>query len=211
MLAWIRKRWVPYTYAASVLVFLFVLVCNLVVNLSAEGKLYDNPEDIPQQRAALVLGTSERLTNGEHNPFFDHRIEVAFALYKLKRVQVIIVSGDNRSVYYNEPAMMRKALLRLGVPDHAIWLDYGGTRTIDSIRRCRLVFGQTRCVVVSQRFHNQRALFLAQFVGLDAVACNAADVEGWAGMRVEAREIGAKVLAFWDLTGLTFFEGAPST
>jgi len=201
-----KKRWFRYTAALGILLLALVVGCNVAVNLAAEGKLYDSPRDVPKHRVALILGTSEKLSGGKRNPYFDNRIQIAYELYRLGRVQVLLVSGDNRTIYYNEPAMMRDALIRLGVPEHDIWLDYGGTRTIDSIRRCRRVFGQTECVIVSQRFHNQRALFLAEYAGLDAVACNAAEVPGWAGFRVELREIGAKVLAFWDLAGLTFFD-----
>jgi len=184
-------------------------VSNLAVNLLAEGELYDAPSDVPPMRVALVLGTSERLSNGNRNPFFENRMRTAAELYKLGKVQVLLVSGDNRTHFYNEPAMMRRALLRLGVPEHAIWTDEGGNRTIDSIRRCRRIYGQTECIIVSQRFHNQRALFLARAVGLRAIACNAPTVGGWQGVRVEIREIGAKVLALWDLAGVTFFEKGP--
>jgi SanA protein len=200
------KRWFRYPATALFAALCWVLICNLAINVLAEGKLYDNPADVPRMRVALVLGTSERMAGGKRNPFFENRIATAAQLYKEGRVQVLLVSGDNRTHYYDEPAMMRRALLRLGIPSYAIWQDDGGTRTIDSIRRCRRVFGQTECVIVSQRFHNQRALFLARAVGLQAVACNAAPVPGWAGIRLELREVGAKVLALWDLAGVTFFE-----
>ena len=203
--AWAQKT-ARYSLAATLVASFCLAACNLAVNLAAEGKLYDTPADVPRHRVALILGTSERQAGGGRNPFFDNRIQAAYKLWRQGRVQVLLCSGDARSPYYNEPAMMRRALLRLGVPEHAIWTDYGGTRTIDSIRRCRRVFGQTDCVIVSQRFHNQRAVFLARYVGLDAIALNAADVPGWAGTRIALREMGAKVLAFWDLAGFTFFE-----
>jgi SanA protein len=206
MLGWHWHRILYYATWLAGLGSAAVIACNLFINLAAEGYLYDLPQDVPPHRVALVLGTSERLGSGGRNPYFDSRIYVAYQLYKQKRVQILLVSGDNRTIYYNEPAMMRKALMRLGVPGHAIWCDYGGTRTIDSIRRCRRLFGQQSCVIVSQRFHNQRALFLARFSGLQAVGCNAAPVTGWPGMQVEVREIAAKVLAYWDLAGLTFFD-----
>jgi len=201
----LMQAWFRYSAIALFLALCLALTCNLLINILAEGKLYDNPTDVPRMRVGLVLGTSERLPGGQRNPFFTNRITTAAELYKQGQVQVLLVSGDNRTVYYDEPAMMRQALMRQGVPDHAIWRDAGGTRTIDSILRCRRVFGQSECIIVSQRFHNQRALFLALAVGLKAVACNAPPVTGWPGVRVELREVGAKVLALWDLAGVTFF------
>jgi SanA protein len=123
---------------------------------------------VPEADVALVLGTSPRLTNGQPNAFFVHRMHAAARLYHAGKVRKLLLSGDNGTVHYNEPEAMRQALLALGVPTDALVLDYAGFRTFDSVVRCREVFGQQRVIVVSQAFHAERALAIAEAKGLQA-------------------------------------------
>ncbi len=187
---------------AALLGLSLLVVVYLWIRTESSPYLYSDLDKLPQTQIGIVLGTSKKLSNGESNPYFRYRMEAAARLYKSGRVRILIVSGDNRSAYYNEPRDMKQALIALGVPEHAIWLDYAGVRTLDSVLRCKRVFGYSRFVVISQRFHNERAVFLARRMELDAVAFNAQAVTGWAGFKIQLRELLARPLALWDLAGI---------
>ena len=103
--------------------------------------------------------------------------------------------------FYNEPECMRRSLVALGVPDSIIYSDYAGFRTFDSMVRCKEVFGQDSVTVISQRWHNGRALYIAQHAGLDAIAINALDVQvKHAYLKNHIRELLAKVKVVMDVT-----------
>ena len=181
---------------------LLIVICDLRVRNFARGRLYDDIQALRHEHAALLLGTSARLQGGSPNPFFEYRMDAAAELFRAGKVDCILVSGDNRHASYNEPMAMRKALLERNVPDSLIFLDYAGFRTLDSVVRACEVFGQTSYIVVSQRFHNERAVYLAARHGIDAVGYNARDVRAPGAFRVRAREWLARVIACWDvLTG----------
>lgn len=191
--------WVSNTLAILFLIpFLLVILANQVIIVSSEGYLYDSITDIPFNDAGLILGTSHRLRDGNPNPYFHNRMKAAADLYHEHKVQYLIVSGDNRTKWYNEPEKMRAELLNLGVPDSIIYLDYAGLRTLDSVIRCKKVFGQDRFTIISQKFHNQRAVYIARQYGLDAVALNADDPDGLPNARLQIREWFAKVNVFLD-------------
>jgi SanA protein len=147
----------------------------------------------------LLLGTNKILPNGHENPYFKYRIEAAARLYLAGKVERIIVSGDNSRKEYNEAEYMRTDLVALGVPDSCIYLDYAGFRTFDSMLRCKEIFGQTKYTVISQRFHNERAIYIAQHEGMDVVGFDAQDVGRALGFTVMLRERFARVKVFLDL------------
>jgi len=181
------------------LALLAVLYCNWRVQYDTAPYTFTQVARVPHNRVGLVLGTSNRLRNGSPNPFFNHRIAAAVGLYRHKKIDYLVVSGDNSQKHYNEPEMMKTALVKGGVPANRIYLDYAGLRTLDSVVRCHRIFGQSRFTVISQAFHNQRALFIAQHHGLDAVGFNARDVTGRNGLKVQFREMLARVKVFLDL------------
>jgi SanA protein len=178
---------------------LFVAGCNAWVMLTTRSAVYISSQEAPHRSVALVLGTSRKLSNGRPNPFFANRIETAYQLYKSGKVDLIIVSGDNRSMYYNEPAEMRKALIAKGVPSAIITLDFAGLRTLDSIIRCKEVFGQQSITIITQAFHSYRALFISRYYGMDAIAVVADEPETWQSAKVIVREVLARPLAVLDL------------
>ncbi len=183
-------------------VALLIVVCDLRVRNAARGRLYDDAQALRHEHAALLLGTSARLRGGTPNPYFEYRMDAAAELFRAGKVDCILVSGDNHHASYNEPMAMRRALLDRDIPDSLIFLDYAGFRTLDSVVRACEVFGQTSYIVVSQRFHNERAVYLATRHGIDAVGYNARDVRAPGAGRVRAREWLARVSACWDvLTG----------
>ena len=123
----------------------------------------------------------------------------AAELYKAGKVKYIIVSGDNGRVGYDESSDMKQVLISLGVPEFVIYLDYAGFRTLDSVVRCKEVFEQKDIIVVSQKFHNQRAVFLSKVKGLEAIGYNAQDVTFRQGYVVLLREKLARVKAVLDV------------
>ncbi|MDJ1473432.1 MULTISPECIES: SanA/YdcF family protein [Xanthocytophaga] len=189
------------TFVVLILVFLagVTLVCNWTITRETKSYLYTDVQAIPHHRVGLVLGTSEKLASGQANPYFSYRIQAAYSLFKNKKVDYLLVSGDNSSKNYNEPRDMKDALVKLGVPENRIYLDYAGFRTLDSVVRAKEIFGQESFTVISQPFHNQRAVFLARHKGVDAVAYNARDIKGANGYKTHTREWLARVKVFIDL------------
>jgi len=165
----------------------------------AKGKLFDEAELLPDCKVALVLGCVPVLPNGRTNLYFSNRIEAAAKLFHLGKVRYLLVSGDNHRRGYDEPTAMRDALIARAVPRERIVLDYAGFRTLDSIARAKDVFGQSHVIIVSQRFHNERALYLAQALGLFGVAYNAKDVPGARGDVTFMREPLARLRAVLDV------------
>lgn len=185
-----------------------------VIRQASDGRTYEVATLVPHRQAALVLGCSKLLANGRPNLFFRLRIEAAAALYHAGGADYLIVSGDNHRHGYDEPTDMRDALIAAGVPGERIYRDYAGFRTLDSVVRARDIFGQREIVIVSQPFHNERAIFIARGHGIDAIGFNAADVARFGGLRTKAREHLARcktVLDVWLLGTAPKFLGPPVT
>ena len=192
------SHWRHVLWFGPLAVLLLVLACNSYIEHSAEQRVYAELQDLPPKPVALVLGTAKTV-NGRPNRFYTARIQAGADLYHANKVRHILVSGDNSRSDYDEPTAMKQDLVALGVPDEHITIDYAGFRTLDSIVRADQVFGQRSFVVVTQRFHGERALFLAQQHRLDAVAFTAADVSVSTGMKTYAREYLARVKAVLDV------------
>jgi SanA protein len=188
-----------FLLGAFLFIILSVVVSNQYVVNSSKLYLFNSVEQIPQNNVGLVLGTSSGLSNGRPNLYFTYRINAAADLFKAGKVKHLIVSGDNHIKNYNEPEEMRLALIAKGVPDSCITLDYAGFRTLDSVVRCQKVFGQSKFTIISQQFHNQRAVFLARQKGLDAIGYNAKDVHKSLALRTRVREPLARFKAVLDI------------
>jgi SanA protein len=172
---------------------------NYLIRSNAEGKVFDSVTNCPEVNVGLVLGTSPTLRNGNPNMYFVYRIEAAVALYKAGKINYILVSGDNSSKEYDEPSEMRKALVAAGIPFDKIYLDYAGFRTLDSMERALKVFGQKKLIVISQQFHNERAIYLAEHFGIECYGFNAKDVVTMRGFKTKFRERFARMKVFWDV------------
>ena len=190
------KRIVLWT---ALLLVLIVIACNIWIVKSTEAKVYSDLALLPDHRIALVLGTSYRSAGGGPNPFFQKRIEMAATLYAMGKIDHFILSGDNSTRYYNEPVEMKKALIRQGVPDSAITLDYAGLRTLDSVVRSKKIFGQNKIIIITQPFHSYRALFISRYYDMDAVAMVADDPDFEKTFKVRLREYLARTKAVLDL------------
>ena len=176
---------------------LLILIANLWVVNSTSDKVFSNSGSIPAHEVAVVLGTSARVGRGQPNPFFEYRIKTAAELYHSGKVKYFIVSGDNRTRYYNEPEEMKNALVKSGVPDSVITLDYAGLRTLDTIVRCKEIFGQDTITIITQSFHCNRALFISKYYDMNAVAVMTDDVKF--GQWIYVREYLARARAVLDL------------
>lgn len=168
------------------------------VGAQASDACFEELERVPEAPVALVLGCSPRLADGRTNLYFARRIDAAVELYRSGRIHALIVSGDNRRADYDEPTAMKAALVAAGVPEERVYCDFAGFRTLDSVARADLVFGQRRIVVVSQRFHVERAVYLARQRGIEAFGYCARAVGGSSGLRVRAREVIARAAALVD-------------
>lgn len=186
------------SYGLSAL-FLMMVFCNVWVVNSTSSRVFTAADSLAGSQVALVLGTSHRLADGSPNPFFNNRIKAAAELYKTGKIIHFILSGDNRTRYYNEPREMRTALMKYGVPASAITLDYAGLRTLDSIVRSKEIFGQEDIIIITQPFHSYRALFISDFYNLRAVALVADEPQQHTSFSVYWREYFARTKAVLDL------------
>ena len=184
-------RWFAWLFACCLLV---LLLNYLWFMLRSADSIYNELAKTPPTHTALLLGTSKRLSSGESNAFFTNRIEAVAQLYAAGKVQRVLLSGDNLDVYYDEPADMRAALVAHGVPDSILVTDNAGLRTLDSVVRAAEVFGAKEVLIVSQRFHLERALFIAQAKNIKAYGFAAKDPTNiWMQVRIISREILARV------------------
>lgn len=183
----------------SVWLVLIITACNVQVTIETKKLLYKDVSVVPPHKVGLLLGTNPYLKNGNPNKYFTYRIEAAVALYEAGKIQYILVSGDNHKLGYNEPEEMKQALISKGVPEDRIVLDYAGFRTLDSVVRAKEVFGNEQFIIISQQFHNERALFLALHNDIKAVGFNAQDVTAYYGFKTRLREYLARTKLFLDL------------
>lgn len=189
-------------------VWFFVLLSAAVFSLyginayvSSEGTpIYHNVQKVPAKKAALLLGTAKYITKGKKNYFYTYRIQAATKLWKAGKVKAIVVSGDNGTKYYDETTTMYKDLIKAGVPAKYITKDYAGFRTLDSVVRAEAIFDLKDYIIISQKFHLERALFIAKAKGQKALGFMAKDIPGTAAAyRMKAREYLARAKAFLDV------------
>jgi len=189
-----------WTIGSFVFLIAFILFSNWIIVSSAKDSIYSTVSETPEgNKVALLLGTSRYTVRGYANLYFKYRINAAVELYRAGKIKHIIVSGDNSLKEYNEPKQMQQALIQKGVPESAITLDYAGFRTLDSVVRCKKVFGQQKFIIISQKFHIERALFIAHKYGIDAIGFAAMDPPEKYSIKTKVREVFAKTKAVIDL------------
>jgi len=193
------KKVFKLLFYASIILFVIVVICNFTISMSTKKQLYTVADSIPKTKVGIVLGTSRLLSTGTKNLYFSYRIEAAKKLFNSGKVKYLILSGDNRVNDYNEPKDMQKALIEEGIPDSCLVLDYAGLRTFDSMVRCKEVFGQDSVIVISQEFHNARAIFIANKIGLKAFGFNARKVTTQQTTKMKFREFFSRTKCILDL------------
>jgi SanA protein len=191
------KKWFQWVIFGITLIFFLTIVCNRNVIDFSQKHLFSDSSKIPTNPIGLVLGTSKFAYKGGINPYFKYRMEAAANLYKEKKIKHLIVSGDNHINGYNEPLQMKDYLVKLGVDATDITLDYAGFRTFDSVIRVKEVFGQSKVTIISQKFHNERAVYIARKNDIAAIGYDAKTP--WYSPRMKLREYLAKCKAVLDI------------
>lgn len=192
-----RKRKIIYTE-----VFL-ILICagspaiiRTALYIGARNQIYARIAEVPKCRACIILGAKVK-QNGTLSVILTDRVNKGIELYKAGKVEKLLMSGDNRFYHYNEPERMKEYAIAHGVPEKDIATDYAGRRTYDTLYRAKYIFGLNKFVVVSQRFHLDRTIFLAKHIGVTAYGVPA-DVRGHRNLKAEVREIPACMGALVD-------------
>lgn len=202
-MSFIRRNWkrlspwiIPALLAISLVL---VIVFYNHVSETAGNRIYSTVEKVPHNKVGLLLGTSKYISEGKLNPYYKNRIDAAVLLYQEGKIDYILVSGDNRHESYNEPREMRRSLMAAGIPEEKIFLDFAGFRTLDSVIRSKMVFGQNEITIISQSFHIERALYIALHYQIDAVGFAAADApDSWTDVTF-FREYLARVKLMLDI------------
>ncbi|WP_034915950.1 MULTISPECIES: outer membrane permeability protein SanA [Erwinia] len=159
--------------------------------------VYDDLKALPHRQVGVVLGTAKYYRTGVINQYYLYRMQGALNAYNSGKINYLLLSGDNAQQSYNEPMTMRRDLIAAGVAPADIVLDYAGFRTLDSIVRTRKVFDTNDFIIITQRFHCERALFIALHMGIQAQCYAVPSPKNMLNIRV--REVGARLGALADL------------
>lgn len=181
-----------------IVLLLLITISYIYVSTNAKDKTYTSISEIPFNKTALLLGTSKFMNNGEVNLFFTTRCDAVAELWEKGKVLSIIISGDSTSKTYDEPEMMRQELLSKGLPDSILILHKSGYNTKASIIFCKNN-NINDLTIVSQKFHNQRAIVISKNMDINAIGYNANPVYTTYGTRVMMREWFARVKLIFNL------------
>lgn len=186
-------------FTLGILGLLGIFLPRLITTLHSFDRIYQK-EDAPQKRVAIVFGAGLR-RDGTPTPILRDRVDTAASLYFSGKVEKLLMSGDNQFLTYNEPESMRQYALSLGIPDEAIVLDYAGRRTYDTCYRAKAIFEVEDALLVTQKFHLPRAIFLCNSLGLQALGVEANSRRSWRVSTLiwNTRELLATAAAFLDL------------
>ncbi len=195
------KRLFQMVLALVLVAVALIAYANITAVWASRGRIHSDVANLKPTKVGLVFGTTDRIS-GRENLYFRYRIDAAEKVWRAGKIDTLIVSGDNRSRFYNEPEKMKHALVARGIPADRIVCDYAGLRTLDSVVRAKEIFGADSVLFISQRFQNERAIYLAKAHGMDAHGFNARDVESQAGFKTRLREVGARVKMWLDVNFL---------
>lgn len=191
--------------ALALIVVLLAWLAQRRLDALAAPYMTADAATLPEIEVALVLGAAPIGPEGGPNRYFERRLDAASALWRARKVKYLLVSGDRRGSDYDEPTAMRAGLIKRGVPAEAIYRDFAGIRTLDSVERAKTIFGQMRLIIVSQRFHAVRAVFLARDEGIDAWGFEARDVDNPYSVWTILRRYPSALRAYYDV----WFETPP--
>lgn len=181
------KKWLALPLLG---LFLLMLLIDFIVGFAVRERVYHDPNALPYHDYAVVLGTAKYYPSGGENLYYKYRLEAAKTLLDQQKVRYLLLSGDNSTPYYNEPRTMTNDLKKAGVPAEKLQQDFAGLSTEASVVRAAKTFQLPSFTIISQQFHCERALLLAQFHQIDAV-CFVAKYPDW-HIRVRLREIFAR-------------------
>lgn len=197
LILWLRRAALVILLSGITLLGTLIFI-DRWISWQTESQVYFEPETLPDHDVALVLGTSKYIGR-TLNDFYTHRINTAIQLFLDKKVSSYLLSGDNAHRSYNEPWTMKRDLLKAGIPEDAIYLDYAGFRTLDSVVRAKAIFDADDFIIVTQAFHCERALYIANYHGIKAVCLAVPGPTGSGGWFVRVREVLARANALIDL------------
>ncbi|OLQ93845.1 sanA protein [Vibrio ponticus] len=187
-----------YALVVTLLAGVTLIAIDRWVSIQTQDQLYFSVDEVQPHNVAVVLGTSKYLGK-VLNEYYLHRIDAAIELYKQDKIANFLLSGDNAHRSYNEPWTMKRDLLRADVPEERIFLDYAGFRTLDSVIRAKEIFDTDNFLIISQQFHCERALFIANFHDIQAKCLAVSGPTKHSGYKVRIREVFARAKAVLDL------------
>lgn len=194
-----KIKWKKISLYSFLFGLFLVFWSNFSVYYESKEFISTDLTKLPAVKTGLLLGTSRNLRRGKKNAYFFHRIDACVQLFEAGKIKNVLISGDNGRKEYNEPEDMKRELISRGIPEENIFLDYAGFDTYDSVLRAWKIFGQKSFIVISQHFHNQRAVYIARRFGLNAYGYNATDVRKMYGIKTKFREYFACVKAYFEV------------
>jgi SanA protein len=197
------KKLIRFLWRFALTLCIFILfglfLPKLIVLLYAAPRIFTT-DNVPANRVAIIFGAGLRY-DGTPTAILRDRVQTAVELYQQGKVNKLLMSGDNSYINYNEPESMRQYALSLGVPDKDIVLDYAGRRTYDTCYRAKAIFQIDSAILVTQKFHLPRALFLCNWFGVDSVGVEANNIyfRKISILFWNTRELFANAQAIWDV------------
>ena len=195
----IKKHIRSILFGSTLAMILVLVACYLVVDNVKPNTIYSDITQVPARRVGLLLGCSAKVQDGRDNLFFLYRVSAAYDLLAAKKIQYLIISGDNSTKGYDETTDMKNALIKRGIAESRLISDYAGFRTLDSVVRASKVFATNNLIIISQEFHNKRALYIAENKGISAIAFNAEEVGTYGSFKTKTREVLARVKTVLDI------------
>jgi SanA protein len=194
-----KRKLIIFIALSAIAASALILIPSAMIDSETDGLIYSDIAAVPHHRVGLVLGCPKKLSGGRENIYFSNRISAAVKLYQAGKVDYLLVSGDNISRGCTETVSMRSDLIKYGIPSDRIYCDFRGMRTLDSVVRARTIFGLGDMLIISQEFHNRRAVFIARHHGIEAVGFNAEDVDFSEGFTTHLRDILSRLRAILDI------------
>ncbi|MBF2006125.1 vancomycin high temperature exclusion protein [Chlorogloeopsis fritschii PCC 9212] len=198
---WFLLHWRLLLWLLPLSAIITTLGLNFYVKTVTSSHRYTNPTEVPVQRVAIVLGAGV-YPDGTPSPMLSDRITAAVELYKLGRVQKLLMTGDNSSDDYDEVTVMQRYATERGVPVEDVTLDYAGFSTYESCYRAKEIFGVEQAVLVTQSFHLPRAVYTCRQLGVDAIALGTPDWESYRPQTImyyNLREVISTLKALWEV------------
>lgn len=193
-----RYKKIFFLFETALILILAVFLIDWRIN-SAEKPFIFNAKDVPKSQTAIILG-AKVYSSGALSGMLEDRAVTAIDLYKKRKVEKILVSGDHSTENYDEVNAVKKYLLKNGIREEDIFLDYAGFDTYDSLYRAKEIFQVSSIVIVTQNFHLPRALYIARSIGIESYGVSA-DLHTYSGIKNnEIREIPAKIKAVFDIS-----------
>lgn len=199
-LSFIKKVVVFFLFQITIFIsiVLFTLLINFLIVFNSKKHIYKTQTNLPEKQTALILGAKVH-SDGRLSDILRDRAQTALELYNNKKVQKILISGDHGRENYDEVNAIKDFLLEKKVNPKDIFLDHAGFDTYDSLYRARDIFKVNSLIIVTQEFHLARSIYIAKSLNIDAVGMKADKQNYWGIQRSKAREILARVKAFFNV------------